>query len=92
MAGKQSFEIRFTRLIHMLDLMSDTDGIRKDALRDVLGCPERTLERDINLLENFFTIHKTNDSDGARRYHFKRWQFNLDHIKKPLSIEQFKEN
>jgi hypothetical protein len=75
----------------MLDLMSDTDGIRKDALREAIGCPERTLERDINLLENFFTIHKTHDSDGKRRYHFKRGQFNLDDIKKPLTVDQIRE-
>ncbi len=93
MAGsKQSFELRFTRLIHMLDLMSDLDGVRRDVLKEALGIPERTLDRDLNVLEGFFLIHKSTDSDHARRYHFDRWRFDLDEIRKPLTIDQIRES
>ena len=91
MPNKQNFELRLTRLIHILDLMSDIDGVRRDVLKDALGIPERTLDRDLNVLEIFFPIQRSTDSDHARRYHFDRWRFDLDEIRKPLTIRQIKD-
>jgi len=92
MAGsKQSFEKRFARLIQMLDLMSETDGVRRDSLKEAISVPERTMDRDIKLLNKLFTITKTNDSDGARRFYFDKCQFNLDSIKKSSDIKQIRD-
>ena len=90
MPNKQSFETRFTRLIHMLDLMSNSDGIEKGILSKALGVPERTLERDVNLLSKFFRIEKGFDS-GKRIYYFDKHRFNFDDIRKPLTIDQIRE-
>ena len=91
MGSAPDFKHRLCRLIHMLDLMSSNDGIRKDVLMDALGCSERTLYRDMKRVSEFFTISKTKEYDGTSRYHFERWDFDLDVVKKPISLKQLKQ-
>jgi predicted DNA-binding transcriptional regulator YafY len=87
--GKQSFELRLARLLYMLDTMADKEGVEKSTLCKMFGVSVRTLERDIDLLDRFFRIHKGYDS-GKRVFSFDKERFYFDDIRKPFTIEQLR--